>query len=310
MPELLILDIPIQNMPKLPEEYTLHVLDPSTPTVERTAALQKAEVIIGEPTPEELHQARKLRWVQLTWAGFDRYTKKSFPEHVLLTTASGAFGSTIAEHALAMLLALCRRLPAYIRENNIEDLGSEKQLAGGNAVIFGCGDIGTQIAARMKALGVSTVGVCRNVKQPRPYFDALTTLACVPALLPEADFVLCALPHTTQTAGFLNAERLALLKKDAILINVGRGSLIDTAALIECLQKGSLFGVGLDVVLPDPLPQEHPLRFHPRVLLTPHVAGVGFRHLRQTEDAIWKICLENLRRYLDGKPMKNKVQPE
>lgn len=97
----------------------------------------------------------------MTWAGADRYLHGGFPRGVLLTTASGAFGETIAEHAIGMLLALCRRLPAYARQGNWNDLGSERRVAGGTALIFGAGDLGGCIARRLQAFGVKTFGVCR-----------------------------------------------------------------------------------------------------------------------------------------------------
>ncbi len=270
-------------------------------------ALARAEVIIGEPSLEELRQAKKLRWLQMTWAGADRYLKGGFPKDVILTTASGAFGETISEHALAMLLSLCRRLPAYGRRSSWEDLGSEKQLTGGTALIFGCGDIGSHIARKLKALGVRTVGVCRNIKTPRVSFDVLTNLECAPAFFEEADFILCALPHSDETAGYFNKEKLSLLKEDAILVNVGRGSFLDTEDLTELLQEEKFFGVGLDVLEQEPLPSSHPLWSLPNVIITPHVAGVSLGHLPATEEKIWAICRENLGRYLKGEPLRNQV---
>ena len=243
----------------------------------------------------------------MTWAGADRYLGGHFPQNVRLTTASGAFGETIAEHALAMLLALCRRIPAYVRAGQWNDLGCEKQVNGATALIFGSGDLGGSIARRLKALGVHTVGVCREARRRREGFDVLTTLECAELFLPEADFVLCALPHSEQTAGWFDAARVGLMKQDAVFINVGRGSFADTDALAAALSDGRLFGVGLDVTHPEPLPQGHPLWTLPNAVITPHVAGVSFGHLPQTEEKIWAICAENLRRYLQGEPLKNEV---
>lgn len=274
---------------------------------ERLEAVKDAEVIFGEPTMEELRYAQKLCWVQMFWAGADRYQGGGFPKGVRLTTASGAFGETIAEHALAMLFALCRRLPAYGRQRCWKDLGPEKRISGSTALIFGAGDIGGSIARRLKTLGVRTVGVCRSARQPRADFDLLTPLSCGEVFLPEADFIVCALPANGDTAGYFNEERLSLIKDDAVLINVGRGSLIDTNALTETLKKGKFFGVGLDVVAPEPLPEAHPLWNMDNVLLTPHVAGVSFGHDRETEKKIWEICRENLLHYEKGEPLRNEV---
>lgn len=275
--------------------------------LQMTEKLEEAEIIIGEPTQEELEHAKSLKWVQMTWAGADRY-QNAFPENVILTTASGAYGETIAEHALAMLLSLCRRLPAYARKNDWSDLGSEKRIFGSTALIFGSGDIGTAIAKRLKALGVKTIGVCRDLKKPREGFDVRTNLENAVVFLPEADFVLCALPHNEATEGYLDEGKLALMKDDAVIVNVGRGSFIDTDALTDNLQNGKFFGVGLDVVMPEPLAPEHPLWQRDNVILTPHVAGIGFGHLRDTEERIWEICAQNLENYLNGQPLRNVVQ--
>lgn len=274
-----------------------------------TDKIEQAQIIIGEPTLNELAKAKELRWLQMTWAGADRYLGCGFPEDVILTTASGAFGQTIAEHAIAMLFALCRRLPAYHGKSDWLDLGCEKQIAGGTALIFGAGDIGSAIAKRLKALGVYTIGVCREIKREREGFDVRTNLENAAAFLPEADFVLCALPHSEDTQGYLNKEQLCLMKDDAVLVNVGRGSFVDTDALTAALQEGKLFGVGLDVVTPEPLPKAHPLWQMDRVIITPHVAGVSFGHLADTENRIWDICAENLENYLNKKPMRNVVKP-
>ena len=295
------------ELPKLPEGFERCVLTKNASAEERLKEIADAEIVFGEPTMEELHHGKKLRWVQMFWAGADRYLKGSFPKNVVLTTASGAFGETISEHALAMMFALCRRLPDYSRSKDWTDRGTEKQISGAAAMIFGCGDIGSEIAKRLKALGLRTIGVCRNARSPRPYFDSLTTLSCAAAFLPEADFILCAMPSNHDTDGFFDAHHLSLLKKDAVLINVGRGRLIDTNALTACLKDGKLFGVGLDVTEPEPLPPEHPLRAFPNVIITPHVAGVSFGHLRETERKIFSICEENLMHYLKNEPLRNTV---
>ena len=291
-------------MSATPNERFLEAAKTLTPTQD----LEQAHIIIGEPTPEQLARAKNLKWIQMTWAGADRYLNH-FPENVVLTTASGAYGETIAEHALAMLFALCRRLPAYARKNDWNDLGSERQIFGSTALIFGAGDIGSAIARRLKALGVQTIGVCRDLKKSRTDFDVRTNLENAAAFLPHADFLLCALPHTEETKGYFDEEKLRLCKKDAVLINVGRGTLIDTQALTKLLEEGRFFGVGLDVTDPEPLPSEHPLWKMDHVILTPHVAGIGFGHLADTQERIWEICAQNLEKFLSGEPLRNVVNP-
>ena len=116
------------------------------------------------------------------------------------------------------------------------------------------------------------------------------------------------MPQSPETAGWLSAERLALLPQDAVVVNVGRGSFLDADALARELQSGHLFGAGLDVTEPEPLPAEHPLWNLQNCILTPHVAGVSFGHLPQTEERIWRICAENLERYAAGEPLRNLVR--
>ncbi|MBQ3355757.1 MAG: D-2-hydroxyacid dehydrogenase [Clostridia bacterium] len=308
MRKLLILSDCGTNVPHLTDEFEVLALPQDADAALRMREIADAEVVIGEPSLFELSAAKKLKWVQMTWAGADRYLRGGFPKGVLLTTATGAFGETIAEHALAMLFSLCRRLSAYQKAGTWQDLGREKRIAGSTALIFGCGNIGTEIAKRLKALGVHTVGVCRAARQPRTYFEALTTLFCADAFLPEADFILCALPSNAETEQFFDETRLTLCKNDSVLINVGRGSLIDLNCLTNLLNEGKFFGVGLDVTEPEPLPPEHPLWTMPNVILTPHIAGVSFGHLPETEESIWAICRENLQNYLAGKPLRNAVR--
>ena len=164
------------------------------------------------------------------------------------------------------------------------------------------------IARRLQAFGVKTFGVCRQTSPDRPGFDRLVRLDEAETLLPAADFVLGAMPQSPETAGWLSAERLALLPQDAVVVNVGRGSFLDADALARELQSGHLFGAGLDVTDPEPLSAAHPLWSLPNCILTPHVAGLSFGHLPQTEERIWRICAENLERYAAGDPLRNLVR--
>lgn len=286
-------------------EFVLETLSLDVSEDVRLQSITEAEIIIGEPTVEELENAKNLRWLQMTWAGIDRYCHGGFPKDVLLTNASGAFGQTIAEHALGMLLALCRRLGVYAKTNQWKDLGSEIFVSGSSAMIFGTGDIGSNIAKRLKAFDVNMIGVCRNTDRQIPGFDRLISLEEAENYLPEADFILCAMPETTETREYLNARRFEKIKDGAILVNVGRGSFVDTQALCEALTRGKLFAAGLDVVHPEPLPQDHLLWSMENVLITPHVAGIGFGHLPGTAKKIWEICTENLLRYKRGEPLRN-----
>ena len=272
--------------------------------------LPQAEFIVGEPTMAQVQAAKKLQVLQMTWAGTDRYTRApGFPEGVTLCNASGAFGVTIAEHAFAMLLSLCRRLPDYQRQQTIgrwQDCGSELALANTTALILGTGDLGSEVAKRCRAFGMRTVGFCRS-KRVIEHFDEVYSTHELSDHLHRARALFGCIPDTPQTRNLLNRQTLALLPEDSVVINVGRGTLIDTDALYDCLRSGRLYGAGLDVTAPEPLPADHPLWKLPNVILTPHVAGVGFGHLAATEDAVWRIAEDNLRRHCQNQPLRNVI---
>lgn len=291
------------------DRYHIVFADRKTPGFEDFLA--NAEVIVGQPHPKALPQAPKLRWLQMTWAGVDRYTlKEGFPtRQAVLTNASGAYGPIISEYVLAGILAHYRNLPAYGRNQKSglwQDLGREECLEGKTALILGTGDIGSNVAKRLKAFGAHAVGVRRRVAQQQ-YFDKVCSMEQLDRLLPQADIVIGCLPNTPATRGLLNKTRLLGMKADALLVNVGRGSLIVTDDLAQVLQSGHLRGAVLDVVDPEPLPAEHPLWQMENVILTPHISGIGFGHNPATEQRVWQLCFENLERYAAGQPLQHVV---
>ncbi len=273
---------------------------------ETLAAFAEAEVLIGFASPEQFAAAKKLKWMQMTWAGVDAIDAL-VPRGLLLSNASGAFGPVISEYVLASLLALSRRFPAYIRQGKWERLRSEVTLEGKRALILGAGDIGLHVARRLRAFDTVNVGVRRVPRAIPPEFDEMITFAELDEELPKADFVLCSLPATAETRGLLDERRLRLMKETAILVNVGRGSLIDTKALEAQLAEGRFFGVGLDVTDPEPLPADSPLWTMDNVIVTPHSSGLGFSGVSETQVRVAEICADNLRRYLRGEPVKNVV---
>lgn len=290
------------NVVTLPED---------APENELHQALQTAKIVIGEPPVHLLQDLPDLEWIQMSWAGADRYTKdENFPRHIKVTNASGVYGVTIAEHIMGMLLSLCRRIPAYIRSEGRgcdADLGSEIALENQIVIVLGTGDIGQETARRLQVFGAAVIGVRRHKSGLLPGFTHICTLDELDRILPQADTVIGCLPDTPETRGLMTAERIAKMKPGALFINVGRGNLVDTEALTAALQSGHLAGAGLDVTDPEPLPADHPLRQIDNVILTPHVAGIGFGHLPQTERKIWALCLDNVRRYQMGADLRNLV---
>lgn len=260
--------------------------------------LPAAEVIIGEPHPSLLASAKNLKWMQITWAGADRYTR-DFPENVILTNASGAFGRIISEYTMGMILAQYKRLPAYYNNQKKKiwaDLGKEQSLLYKKALILGTGNVGSNIAQKLHAFGTYNIGINRSGRCPE-YFDECHPLEDLDAQLPKADIVIGALPRTPFTQGLFDYRRMGLIQKDALLVNVGRGTMIVTKDLEKLLEEGYFSGVVLDVMDPEPLPESSVLWTCERVLLTPHISGIGFGHEDATENTIWDICCENLCRY-------------
>lgn len=270
--------------------------------------VKDAEVIIGFIPPALFAEAERLKWLQMTWAGVDAVID-SLPKGIRLTNASGAFGVVISEHVLACLLALCRIIPGYSRQKKWRQLGCERTLEGARALILGAGDIGERTAERLRPFGTVNVGIRRVARRKPDSFDEMYIMDDLDEQLALADFVLCSLPGTEQTRGLLDERRLRLMKKDAILVNVGRGSLIDTRALEKVMAEGHIFGAALDVTDPEPLSEDSPLWDMDNVIITPHVAGIGFGHLTGTEARVADICSENLRRYVNGEEIFNIVDP-
>ena len=272
--------------------------------------MEKATIIFGWPRAEDLHTARSLKWMQSMWAGTDEYDGEGIlPAGVILTSSSGSNSLSVAEHMLASLLALCRRLPTYRdsqKAHRWEDEGAMKTIHGGTVLVVGAGHIGSAFAGMCRGLGAHTVGLKRTVRGPVEGFDEVFPLEKLEELLPQADVVALTLPHNAQSAGLMNGARIALMKDDAILINAGRGSALDQDALGRAMEKGKLWGAALDVTVPEPLPEDSPLWDIPNLLITPHVAG-GMR-LEITRERCIQLALDNLRRYLAGKPLVNRVR--
>lgn len=272
--------------------------------------LDQATVILGWPRPAMVAQSRHLRWLHSMWAGTDEYAAPGvLRPGTLLTSSAGTNSQSVAEHMLACLLALQRKLPQCRDQQNQRawvDVGNMKTISGAVVLVLGAGHVGAAFAQRCKALGCGrTIGLKRTLGGPVPGFDQLDTLDRLDRLLPQADVVALVLPHSAQTAGLMDERRLSLMKEDAILLSAGRGSVLDQQALVRVMEAGRLWGAALDVTVPEPLPADHPLWGVPNLLLTPHVAG-GMR-LEVTRKNCIQLGLDNLKRYLAGEPLVNQV---
>lgn len=276
-----------------------------TEAQEALPALADAEVILGQ---SELlsRNAPKLRWLCTPSAGVNQFlSSDAFAEpNAMLSNSSGAYGVTIAEHIVMVTLELMRRQTEY---NEIVSQRAWRRdlpirsIHGSRITLLGTGDIGREAAVRLRAFSPhSLIGMNRSGRNPRNLFDRVITENELDSVLPDTDLLILSLPDTKDTRGILNAHRLALLPRDAFLVNVGRGSAIDQQALEALLRDGHLSGAALDVFEQEPVPVDSTLWTCPRLLITPHVAGN--MTLDYTVEKIIAQFLEDFERYCSGLP--------
>ena len=229
---------------------------------------------------------------------------------VILTNSAGAYGITISEHIIMTLLMLLRRMPEYnavTAAHQWESLGRIRSIYGSVITVIGTGDIGTAFAQRAKALGAAHIrGVHRSNRVLPRCFDESYAVEDLDFALAGADAVIMCVPGTKETENLMTRERLGLLKKTSVLINVGRGSSLDQDALMDALNSGKIAGAALDVTTPEPLPADHPLWNTKNLILTPHVSGN--MTLDITCDLDVNLFCDNLTRYCRKQPMKHIVE--
>jgi len=252
-----------------------------------------------------LDRAGKLRFIQAIGAGTDQFPLEELKKRgIRLASARGVNYRAVAEHAMALILALSRRLPEA-RDNQakrvwrgmIGDLSRrEDELGGKRLLVVGLGQIGGRLAQLAKAFDMRVVGLRRDPGAGRGAADAVRAMDEFKSLLPEADFVALACPLTKETEKLVNAEALARMKSSAYLVNVARGRVVDEAALVEALAARRIAGAGIDVTVEEPLAPSSPLWGMEHVLLTPHTAG----ETRHYEDNVIEILRDNLGRLWRG----------
>ncbi|WP_428939237.1 D-2-hydroxyacid dehydrogenase [Fontivita pretiosa] len=273
--------------------------------------LPNADAIIGKLTPEEFATAKRLRWVQVTSGGVDTLM---FPEFVnsdvILTNTSGCYGSPIAETAIAFLLALVRGVGFASYNRKWEGFNVRQiELRGLTMGIIGLGGIGREVARRAKALDMYVMAVDAE-PMFRERYAMVDELHLVDThydyMLSRCDVLVCCAPLTPRTRGMIGAREIGLMKDGSYLINVTRGRIVDTQAVLSAIRSKKLAGAGLDVTDPEPLPADHPLWQEPNVIITPHKAG-GSQHSGKRER---ELFIENMRRYVAGLPMLNVIDKQ
>ena len=252
-----------------------------------------------------------LKWLSVPSAGVDYLMgEDAFAnKDCILTNSAGAYGVTIAEHIIAVSLMMMRGLDHSYSEaikGNWSSPIPQKSLKDARITVLGTGDIGCEFAKRAKAFEPANItGLCRSGKCAEASFDEIYRIDALDNILPKTDLLIMCLPGTPETKNILSAERIALLPKDAYVVNVGRGSAIDEDALANSLDEKRLAGAALDVFSNEPLPKESRLWNTRNLLITPHVAGN--LTLKHTLDKNVEMFCDNLLSFANGLPMKHVI---
>src|SRR5580765_4239892 len=288
--------VQLQNYDRVPQEIT------------------DTDVFIGwSLRPEQFVAAKKLRWIHSPAAAVHQLM---FPElihsSVLLTNSAGIHGPVVAEHAIAVLLAMAKRLPQAMQYQARREWSQDqlwhgrprpREVADATVAVVGMGGIGREFTTRAKALGMKIIAVRENPAKGTGGADEVHGPDEIDQVLPRADYVLLCTPVTPATTGIMNAARLSKMKPDAYLINVARGPLIDEPALLDALRARRIAGAALDVFVEEPLPADSPFWPLDNLLITPHTAAVTERLWERH----YRLIAENLNRFLAGQPLLNEV---
>lgn len=277
--------------------------------------IAEADVVVvsGMWRNDLIGHAPKLKFIQSISSGMDQYSKEQLAARkVRLASAAGVNARAVAEHAMALILAVARRLPEA-RDNQhkktwrgmIGDLGErEDELGGKTLLVVGMGRIGSYLARLARAFDMKVIGIRRDPAQGTNGADSIHAMTDLVKLVPEADFVVLTCALTSETTGLMNAAAFAAMKPSSVLVNVARGRVADEAALIETMKGGKIWAAALDVTADEPLPEASPLWTMPNVFITPHTAG----ETRRYEDNVLDILVENLERLWRGETsLRNQV---
>ena len=274
-----------------------------------------ADAYIGNIKPAEVRAGKNLKWVAVMSAGVENVLFLSGgndlrDSNIVLTNNKVVQGPEIADHAMAMLLMLSRRLYHYEALKQQEEWERARfqgiELRGKTAVVIGCGGIGTQIAIRANAFGMKVIGVDPEDKPFQPYFERFVKPDQLDEVVPLADVVFISTPHTPKSHKMMGMHEFDLMKKNSYFIAVSRGGIYELPGLIKALDSHQLAGAGVDVTDPEPLPKGNALWKFDNVIVTPHIAG------RSDMDQVRMLgtIKENIQRFVDGRPLINVVDKQ
>jgi len=253
-------------------------------------------------------RAPKLRWLQLTTAGYDGITFHGVPGHVAVTNAGHSHAPMVAEHAVTLLAALTRRLPLFAepQSRHVFDRGIALPLAtleDSHVAVLGYGGIGREIARRLKAFGARVTAIARSARAD-DIADRVVASSDLHAVLADADSLVIAAALTESSKGMVDAAALAAMRPGGIVVNIARGGIMDTLALAEALNRGHVAAAGLDVTDPEPPPVDHPIWTARHVVITPHVSGLGSDVVRRR---IASVVRDNVARFQAGEGLLHRV---
>jgi phosphoglycerate dehydrogenase-like enzyme len=281
---------------------------------ETISALENADAAFGILPPDLLPHARKLRWLQAPAAGPDPgYYYPELADHpVTVTNLRGLHHDVVSTHAVALLLALSRALPLYLRQQVRREwllhheLSHYLHLPDATILVVGVGEIGLQVARQLAGFGCRVIATDARQTQPPEHVDELFSDTQLAEVVHRADAVIVTVPHTPETEGLFDRDMISRMKSTAVLINVGRGPVVDIDALATAIAEGRLKGAGLDVFPEEPLAVGHPLWDLETVIVTPHSAGAGFN----VTGRAYEILRDNAIRFGAGEPLRNVVDKE
>lgn len=261
-----------------------------------------ADAVIGNVKPDVLAGAKHLSWIQLNTAGADAYVRPgAIPEDTVLTCATGSYGTALSEYLVCMLLVMMKKIPKYLenqKQGVWRDEGTVTTPAGKRILLVGTGDIGLSFAKRIRAFDLpdhrmTLVGIRRRANVCPEPLDEIHPMEDLSSEAAKADVIVLSLPGTPATFHLFDREMLSSCKEGAYLLNIGRGSVVDTKVLLDPRISGRFAGIYLDVCEKEPLPDGDPLFSVPNLYITPHISGKF--HLDITRQRISEIALHNYR---------------